>query len=240
MADRAPDRPSWLARCRGQCGREHGTGLRRRNLRQLRHRMRPADQRRRRGHGASRRCARPPHRRGGPARRHDGSGAQARRLQGDRRPHADPRRTLRSGGRPRDAGAGAQGPLRGRPSSRHANRDGARRLCAARSRPCRSIPASLRPCAILPPRSPGAWSRNGAIRMRAAARARRRCATPARRLRPIRSSSPTGCRICTSAVPLLARHVLGMPLLTWTVRTAEDRARAARFADQMIFEGFRP
>jgi glycerophosphoryl diester phosphodiesterase len=43
-----------------------------------------------------------------------------------------------------------------------------------------------------------------------------------------------------TAAPLLARHVLGMPLLTWTVRTAEDRARASRFADQMIFEGFRP
>jgi len=43
-----------------------------------------------------------------------------------------------------------------------------------------------------------------------------------------------------SAVPLFARHVLGLPLLTWTVRTPEDRARAARWADQMIFEGFRP
>jgi glycerophosphoryl diester phosphodiesterase len=41
-------------------------------------------------------------------------------------------------------------------------------------------------------------------------------------------------------VPLLARHVLRWPLLTWTVRTAGDRARAARHADQMIFEGFRP
>ncbi len=40
--------------------------------------------------------------------------------------------------------------------------------------------------------------------------------------------------------PFLARHVLGMPLLTWTVRTDEDRRRAARWADQMIFEGFRP
>jgi glycerophosphoryl diester phosphodiesterase len=29
-------------------------------------------------------------------------------------------------------------------------------------------------------------------------------------------------------------------LLTWTVRTAADRARAARWADQMIFEGFTP
>jgi glycerophosphoryl diester phosphodiesterase len=40
--------------------------------------------------------------------------------------------------------------------------------------------------------------------------------------------------------PLFARNVLGMPLLTWTVRTAAERARAARWADQMIFEGFRP
>ncbi|MFG1400892.1 glycerophosphodiester phosphodiesterase family protein [Xanthobacter sediminis] len=39
--------------------------------------------------------------------------------------------------------------------------------------------------------------------------------------------------------PRIARR-LGLPLLTWTVRTAADRARAARFADQMIFEGFRP
>jgi glycerophosphoryl diester phosphodiesterase len=43
-----------------------------------------------------------------------------------------------------------------------------------------------------------------------------------------------------SFVPLLARHALRLPLLTWTVRTPEDRQRAARWADQMIFEGFRP
>ena len=43
-----------------------------------------------------------------------------------------------------------------------------------------------------------------------------------------------------SALPLFARHALRWPLLTWTVRTPQDRARAARFADQMIFEGFRP
>jgi glycerophosphoryl diester phosphodiesterase len=36
-----------------------------------------------------------------------------------------------------------------------------------------------------------------------------------------------------------ARHLFGLPLLTWTVRTQGDRARAARFASQMIFEGFR-
>ena len=44
----------------------------------------------------------------------------------------------------------------------------------------------------------------------------------------------------TSAPPLLARHVLRWPVLTWTVRSPEERARAAAYADQMIFEGFRP
>ena len=40
--------------------------------------------------------------------------------------------------------------------------------------------------------------------------------------------------------PFVARHVFGCPLLTWTVRTQLQRDRAARYADQMIFEGFRP
>lgn len=40
--------------------------------------------------------------------------------------------------------------------------------------------------------------------------------------------------------PLVARYIFGLPLLTWTVRTVEDRARAARWASQIIFEGFRP
>lgn len=40
--------------------------------------------------------------------------------------------------------------------------------------------------------------------------------------------------------PWIARHIFGLPLLTWTVRTPEQRERAARYADQMIFEGFRP
>jgi glycerophosphoryl diester phosphodiesterase len=43
-----------------------------------------------------------------------------------------------------------------------------------------------------------------------------------------------------SAVPVAARSLLGLPLLTWTVRTPAERERAARYADQMIFEGFRP
>jgi glycerophosphoryl diester phosphodiesterase len=40
--------------------------------------------------------------------------------------------------------------------------------------------------------------------------------------------------------PLFARNLLGMPLLTWTVRTENDRTCARRWADQIIFEGFRP
>jgi glycerophosphoryl diester phosphodiesterase len=40
--------------------------------------------------------------------------------------------------------------------------------------------------------------------------------------------------------PWVANHIFGRPLLTWTVRTQDQRARAGRHADQMIFEGFRP
>ena len=40
--------------------------------------------------------------------------------------------------------------------------------------------------------------------------------------------------------PFLAHRVFGLPLLAWTVRSDEDRRRAQRYADQMIFEGWRP
>jgi glycerophosphoryl diester phosphodiesterase len=40
--------------------------------------------------------------------------------------------------------------------------------------------------------------------------------------------------------PIFARHILCLPLMTWVVRTEVERQRAARWADQMIFEGFRP
>lgn len=40
--------------------------------------------------------------------------------------------------------------------------------------------------------------------------------------------------------PLVARYLLGMKLLTWTVRTDAERSKARRWANQMIFEGFRP
>ena len=43
-----------------------------------------------------------------------------------------------------------------------------------------------------------------------------------------------------AAAPWIARHVFGLPVLTWTVRTPEQRTRAGLYADQMIFEGFQP
>lgn len=43
-----------------------------------------------------------------------------------------------------------------------------------------------------------------------------------------------------AAAPLIARWLFGLPLLTWTVRSADDRRRAARWAGQIIFEGIRP
>ncbi len=43
-----------------------------------------------------------------------------------------------------------------------------------------------------------------------------------------------------AVAPLIARYVLGRPLLTWTVRNENDRLRSFRWADQMIFEGWQP
>jgi glycerophosphoryl diester phosphodiesterase len=43
-----------------------------------------------------------------------------------------------------------------------------------------------------------------------------------------------------AVAPWIARNLFGLPLLTWTVRSKEQRERAARYADQMIFEGFLP
>jgi glycerophosphoryl diester phosphodiesterase len=41
-------------------------------------------------------------------------------------------------------------------------------------------------------------------------------------------------------LPFFMRRIMCMPVLTWTVRSDADRRTAARYADQMIFEGFRP
>lgn len=43
-----------------------------------------------------------------------------------------------------------------------------------------------------------------------------------------------------ASLPARAVRRLGVPLLTWTVRTPAQRAIAARHADQVIFEGWRP
>jgi glycerophosphoryl diester phosphodiesterase len=43
-----------------------------------------------------------------------------------------------------------------------------------------------------------------------------------------------------AAAPWVARRLFGLPLLTWTVRSEADRLAALRYADQMIFEGWRP
>ena len=42
------------------------------------------------------------------------------------------------------------------------------------------------------------------------------------------------------AAPYLCRAGMGLPLMTWTVRTPADVARAKHHADQMVFEGFIP
>ncbi len=42
------------------------------------------------------------------------------------------------------------------------------------------------------------------------------------------------------AAPFLCRAALGIPVSAWTVRTAEDVAKASAHADQIVFEGFLP
>jgi glycerophosphoryl diester phosphodiesterase len=42
------------------------------------------------------------------------------------------------------------------------------------------------------------------------------------------------------AVPMLCRKGIGMPVMTWTVRSREDLVRGRLWADQIIFEGFEP
>ncbi|MGD9501970.1 MAG: glycerophosphodiester phosphodiesterase family protein [Methyloceanibacter sp.] len=47
-------------------------------------------------------------------------------------------------------------------------------------------------------------------------------------------------RALPALAPLIARTLFRLPLLTWTVRTEEERERALRYADAMIFEGIKP
>jgi glycerophosphoryl diester phosphodiesterase len=41
-------------------------------------------------------------------------------------------------------------------------------------------------------------------------------------------------------MPLLCRYLFGMPVICWTVRTPEQARKAARWTDQITFEGFLP
>lgn len=47
-------------------------------------------------------------------------------------------------------------------------------------------------------------------------------------------------RALPSPVTRFTREGLGLPLFTWTVRTARDREIAAKWADAPVFEGYRP
>jgi glycerophosphoryl diester phosphodiesterase len=49
-----------------------------------------------------------------------------------------------------------------------------------------------------------------------------------------------GVKDLPKAGPSLMRSVFKVPLMCWTVRTREQRERAAKYADQMVFEGFDP
>ncbi len=42
------------------------------------------------------------------------------------------------------------------------------------------------------------------------------------------------------AVPKLMRNEYGLPVMTWTVRTADQSEKARHYADQIVFEGFIP
>ncbi len=49
-----------------------------------------------------------------------------------------------------------------------------------------------------------------------------------------------GIRDLPALAPWVARRLFALPLLTWTVRSEAERARAAAWADQIIFEVWRP
>ncbi len=40
--------------------------------------------------------------------------------------------------------------------------------------------------------------------------------------------------------PRLSREYTGLPLMTWTIRSAEDGRRVSQYSDQIVFENFRP
>ncbi len=152
--------------------------------------------------------------------------------------------SLRSRRRARDHAGRAQRPLRRRRTACRPASPKSSKPIAGRRRRCRSTPGRSRHCAVKRPASSPASSRQNTGRIRAANRCRLGSDTAWAIFSP---ASPAHAQFVAYGVadlpafaPMLARHVLRMPLLTWTVRTEAERLRAARFADQMIFEGFRP
>ena len=49
-----------------------------------------------------------------------------------------------------------------------------------------------------------------------------------------------GCDDLPAFGPWVARRFFGLPVITWTVRSAETRRRVLAHADQIVFEGFDP
>ncbi|MHA7773178.1 glycerophosphodiester phosphodiesterase family protein [Roseibium sp. M-1] len=49
-----------------------------------------------------------------------------------------------------------------------------------------------------------------------------------------------GIKDLPKAGPSLLHSVFKLPLMTWTVRTSDQREKAGRYADQIVFEGFDP
>jgi hypothetical protein len=47
-------------------------------------------------------------------------------------------------------------------------------------------------------------------------------------------------RSLPTTVTRFVREVIGVPLMTWTVRTPDDVAKAEKWADGITFEGFEP
>lgn len=49
-----------------------------------------------------------------------------------------------------------------------------------------------------------------------------------------------GNKSLPALAPKFARSILGMPILSWTVRSQKEHDRLKPYVDQIIFEGFRP
>ena len=164
-------------------------------------------------------------------------------VQATRRPHDDAWRLVRSRRRPRHAAARTQKPLRRRPPAGRARRRGSGAY-TARSPRCRSTRSRfrrLREHSARPARA--ASSPSGTTTHEEWKRLDRSETAWARFLRTRSRTRPHFVAYASTDLPaagaVACAHAFGLPLLTWTVRTRRTTAPAERYADQMIFEGFR-